>query len=55
VIDVGIHYIDNQIKGDVAQSVRKKASFLTPVPGGVGPLTVRMLAKNTIRAWENNC
>lgn len=51
VVDVGMHYGSNKkIHGDVDfNSVSKKASFITPVPGGVGPMTVAMLMWNTVR------
>ncbi|WP_061500392.1 bifunctional methylenetetrahydrofolate dehydrogenase/methenyltetrahydrofolate cyclohydrolase FolD [Ramlibacter tataouinensis] len=54
VIDVGINRLpDGSITGDVDfEGVRHKASFLTPVPGGVGPMTVTMLLENTIRSAE---
>ena len=48
VIDVGINRTDDVLKGDVDyQSVKDKASYITPVPGGVGPMTIAMLMKNT--------
>ncbi|HEY9397873.1 MAG TPA: bifunctional methylenetetrahydrofolate dehydrogenase/methenyltetrahydrofolate cyclohydrolase FolD [Burkholderiales bacterium] len=52
VIDVGINRLpDGRLVGDVDfASVREKASFITPVPGGVGPMTVTMLLVNTIEA-----
>ena len=51
VIDVGINNVDGRLKGDVDfESVREVASMLTPVPGGVGPMTRAMLLKNTIKA-----
>lgn len=51
VIDVGTNYIDNKLYGDVDfASVSKKASLITPVPGGVGPMTIAMLLKNVIDA-----
>ena len=52
VIDVGINRLENgQIVGDVDfEAVRQKASHITPVPGGVGPMTVTMLLNNTIVA-----
>ena len=37
-----------------SESVSKKASFITPVPGGVGPMTIAMLLKNTLLACERN-
>jgi methylenetetrahydrofolate dehydrogenase (NADP+) / methenyltetrahydrofolate cyclohydrolase len=51
VVDVGIHNIDGKIVGDVdTDSVAEVASWLSPVPGGVGPLTITMLLQNTLRA-----
>ena len=58
VIDVGITRVEDAsnakgyvIKGDVDfDGVSKKASFITPVPGGVGPMTIAMLLKNTLLA-----
>lgn len=54
VIDVGINRGENgKLCGDVDFSaVEKKASFITPVPGGVGPMTITMLLENTVRAYE---
>lgn len=53
VIDVGINKIDKKIIGDVNfDSVKKKASYVTPVPGGVGPMTIAMLAMNTLNAYK---
>lgn len=47
VIDVGINRTENGLCGDVDfESVKKKASFITPVPGGVGPMTIAMLMQN---------
>ena len=62
VIDVGITRVPDKnnskgysIKGDVAfEEVSKKASFITPVPGGVGPMTIAMLLKNTLLARKWN-
>ena len=62
VIDVGITRVPDKsnskgylIKGDVAfEAVSKKASFITPVPGGVGPMTIAMLLKNTLLARQWN-
>jgi methylenetetrahydrofolate dehydrogenase (NADP+)/methenyltetrahydrofolate cyclohydrolase len=51
VIDVGINYLDNKIVGDVDRKVAQKARFLTPVPGGVGPITTAMLMKNTLECF----
>jgi methylenetetrahydrofolate dehydrogenase (NADP+)/methenyltetrahydrofolate cyclohydrolase len=60
IIDVGITRVPDEskpkgyvIKGDVAfDEVSKKSSFITPVPGGVGPMTIAMLLKNTLIARE---
>ena len=52
VIDVGINRIDGHIVGDVSPEVSDVASYLTPVPGGVGPMTIAMLLNNTLRAAE---
>ena len=49
VIDVGINRVDGKLVGDVAfEEVAPKASLITPVPGGVGPMTIAMLLKNTV-------
>jgi len=58
VIDVGVNRVDDQTKlhgfklvGDVDyENVSKLASSITPVPGGVGPMTVAMLLKNVVKA-----
>jgi methylenetetrahydrofolate dehydrogenase (NADP+) / methenyltetrahydrofolate cyclohydrolase len=53
VIDVGINRTDDGLYGDVDfENVRNVASWITPVPGGVGPLTVAMLLSNTLKAAE---
>jgi methylenetetrahydrofolate dehydrogenase (NADP+)/methenyltetrahydrofolate cyclohydrolase len=54
VIDVGINILPGgKLTGDVDfESVRRKASYITPVPGGVGPMTVTMLLENTVAAAE---
>lgn len=53
VIDVGISRTDVGLCGDVDfESVKDKCSYITPVPGGVGPMTVAMLAKNTLNAYK---
>ena len=62
VIDVGITRVEDTSKksgyrllGDVAfDEVSKKAAYITPVPGGVGPMTIAMLLKNTLLASKNN-
>ena len=50
VIDVGINRVDGKVVGDVAEDVREVAGHLTPVPGGVGPMTIASLLRNTVRA-----
>ena len=59
VIDVGVNRVEAQnekgyrLVGDVAfAEVEPKASAITPVPGGVGPMTIAMLLKNTIKAFK---
>ena len=52
IIDVGITRIDGKIYGDVNPNVEEIASFVTPVPGGVGPMTVAMLLKNTMIGYK---
>ena len=56
VIDVGINRLsDGKLVGDVDfAGVREKASHITPVPGGVGPMTVTMLLVNTIASAERS-
>jgi methylenetetrahydrofolate dehydrogenase (NADP+)/methenyltetrahydrofolate cyclohydrolase len=52
VVDVGIHRLNGKLCGDVdAESVAPVAAAITPVPGGVGPMTVAMLLVNTVVAW----
>jgi methylenetetrahydrofolate dehydrogenase (NADP+)/methenyltetrahydrofolate cyclohydrolase len=54
VIDVGINRVDGKLVGDVAfDEVSPKASYITPVPGGVGPMTIAMLMQNTLQAFKN--
>lgn len=53
VIDVGINRIEGKLYGDVDfENVASKTSYITPVPGGVGPLTIASLLKNTLTAYE---
>ena len=53
VIDVGINRIGNKVVGDVDfDAVREVAGYITPVPGGVGPMTIAMLLDNTLKAME---
>lgn len=56
VIDVGINRnVNERLCGDVDfKEVAKKASYITPVPGGVGPMTITMLMRNTITAAKNS-
>ena len=54
VIDVGINSIDGHLCGDVCKDIADVASYLTPVPGGVGPMTVAMLLQNTYIAACHN-
>ena len=55
IIDVGINRLDDgRLVGDVDYTdIEHKASFATPVPGGVGPMTIAMLLENTVQAFEN--
>lgn len=51
VIDIGTSKVDGKLVGDVDyMNVKEKASYITPVPGGVGPMTIAMLLKNTVSA-----
>ncbi|MEL6673609.1 MAG: bifunctional 5,10-methylenetetrahydrofolate dehydrogenase/5,10-methenyltetrahydrofolate cyclohydrolase [Bacteroidota bacterium] len=62
VIDVGINRVEDpsrksgyRLKGDVDfEAVKEKASFITPVPGGVGPMTIAMLLRNTLDAYRTS-
>lgn len=60
VVDVGMNRVvkedgSSRLTGDVDfNSVQAVAEFITPVPGGVGPMTVAMLLQNTVWSWENN-
>ena len=54
IVDVGINRIEGKLCGDVDfESAKEKASFITPVPGGVGPMTIAMLLENTYQAFLN--
>jgi len=54
VIDVGINRVDGRLCGDVDfENVKEKAAYITPVPGGVGPMTVAMLLENVLIAYKN--
>jgi methylenetetrahydrofolate dehydrogenase (NADP+) / methenyltetrahydrofolate cyclohydrolase len=50
VIDVGVNREGEKLVGDVDPAVTERASLITPVPGGVGPMTIAMLLKNAVRA-----
>ena len=51
VIDVGMNRVDGKLYGDVNfEQASKHASYITPVPGGVGPMTITMLMSNTLKA-----
>lgn len=52
VIDVGMNTVNGKLCGDVDERVAEVASALTPVPGGVGPMTIAMLLSNTLQACE---
>ncbi len=53
VVDVGINRVGDKIVGDVEfEEAFKRAAYITPVPGGVGPLTVTMLMRNTVEAFK---
>ena len=52
IIDVGISREDKKIYGDVNPNVEGVCSMMTPVPGGVGPMTVAMLLRNTFEAYK---
>nr|NQU91593.1 bifunctional 5,10-methylenetetrahydrofolate dehydrogenase/5,10-methenyltetrahydrofolate cyclohydrolase [Bacteroidota bacterium] len=53
VIDVGINRIEGKLVGDVEfEKAKEKAAFITPVPGGVGPMTRVALLQNTLRAFK---
>ena len=50
VIDVGINRTDEGLRGDVDPAVAEVAGFMTPVPGGVGPMTIALLLRSTLKA-----
>ena len=55
IIDVGINRLDDgSLCGDADfEAIKDKCSFITPVPGGVGPMTIAMLLLNTIKSAKN--
>ncbi len=53
IIDVGINRVDGKIYGDVDfEDVKEKVAMITPVPGGVGPMTIAMLLKNCVKLYK---
>lgn len=52
IIDVGIHRVDDQLTGDVSKESYNKVKAITPVPKGVGPMTIASLLENTIHAYR---
>lgn len=53
VVDVGMNRVDGKLCGDVDfEAVKDKASYITPVPGGVGPMTITTLMRNTLKACK---
>ena len=55
VVDVGINRLNKKIVGDIDfDAVYKKTSFITPVPGGVGPMTIALLLQNTFKSFERS-
>jgi len=53
VIDVGVNRVEGKLVGDVDfDAAKEKAAYITPVPGGVGPMTIAMLLKNTLKAAQ---
>ena len=56
IIDVGINRVDGKLVGDVDfENVAQKAAYITPVPGGVGPMTIVSLLQNTLQAYMDRC
>ena len=53
LIDVGFNYLDGKICGDVSKTV-EKYQYLTPVPGGVGQMTVYSIYENLLKAYKLN-
>ncbi|MCF7820202.1 MAG: bifunctional 5,10-methylenetetrahydrofolate dehydrogenase/5,10-methenyltetrahydrofolate cyclohydrolase [Candidatus Pacebacteria bacterium] len=55
VIDVGISKLDGKVVGDANfEDLKNIVSYITPVPGGIGPMTIAMLFKNTLQAFKNH-
>lgn len=56
VVDVGINRVEEGLVGDCDYApLCATASAMTPVPGGIGPMTIAMLLKNTVQAWREHC
>jgi methylenetetrahydrofolate dehydrogenase (NADP+)/methenyltetrahydrofolate cyclohydrolase len=60
VVDVGINYVDGKLIGDIYNSIdvtniEKKAAAITPVPGGVGPMTIASLLENVVEIYKRRC
>jgi len=55
IIDVGVNRVDGKLVGDVDfENVKDKASYITPVPGGVGPMTIASLLQNTVECFKRS-
>jgi methylenetetrahydrofolate dehydrogenase (NADP+)/methenyltetrahydrofolate cyclohydrolase len=55
VVDVGINRVDDALVGDCDfEFLCTRASAMTPVPGGIGPMTIAMLMKNTVQAYKEH-
>ena len=55
VVDVGMNRVEGKLYGDVDfENIKDIASYITPVPGGVGPMTVAMLLSNVVKNYEKN-
>lgn len=55
IVDVGINRLEEGLVGDTDfEALKEKASFVTPVPGGIGPMTIAMLLLNTLEAFKRN-
>jgi methylenetetrahydrofolate dehydrogenase (NADP+)/methenyltetrahydrofolate cyclohydrolase len=52
VIDVGMNRTDEGLFGDVEAGAMERAAYMTPVPGGVGPMTIAMVLENAVRAAQ---
>lgn len=55
IIDIGISQVDGKVLGDVDfKDIKNKAAFITPVPGGIGPMTIAFLFKNVLEIFKRN-